>query len=106
MRLKNQLEVYSKQAFDSYMNLPQALTITTSYSIQQVRSYIFNLVRQKLTGSVLTMMVYYGKTREECFVVKTDGCWEFLKNAPKCSRLMFKINKVLENNRFLIVQIP
>ena len=24
-------EVYSKQAFNSYMNLPQALTITTSY---------------------------------------------------------------------------
>ena len=32
VRLKNQLEVYYKQAFDSYVNLPQALTITTSYS--------------------------------------------------------------------------
>ena len=31
VRLKNQLEVYYKQAFDSYVNLPQALTITTSY---------------------------------------------------------------------------
>ena len=29
VRLKNQLEVYYKQAFDSYVNLPQALTITT-----------------------------------------------------------------------------
>ena len=31
VRLKNQLEVYYKQACDSYVNLPQALTITTSY---------------------------------------------------------------------------
>ena len=31
VRLKNQLEVYYKQAFDSYVNLPQDLTITTSY---------------------------------------------------------------------------
>ena len=30
MRLKNQLEVHYKQAFDSYVNLPQALTVTTT----------------------------------------------------------------------------
>ena len=32
VRLKNQLEVYYEQAFDSYVNLPQALTITTATS--------------------------------------------------------------------------
>ena len=33
VKLKNQLKIYFKQAFDLFLDLPQALTMNVSYSI-------------------------------------------------------------------------
>ena len=41
VKLKNQLKIYFKQAFDLYLGLPQALTTNVSYQTQQVQSCSF-----------------------------------------------------------------